>query len=181
MFARLHDLIARIASVRSFAVLSVLAVGLVATVNFADFSWTLPGFRRLTHGVGILDMELHYDAAGAYRLLAAQGDGGRAHYLHSLWTLDIAIPVLVSLWLASGIALAQRTRAWWTLLPIAAGLCDVLENVLISSLLVRYPERLDTLAALSGDVTTAKHLLYAVSLLVAAGAALRARHWRRCE
>ena len=182
MFVRIHDLIDRISSVRSFAVLSVLAVGLVLTVNLADFSWTLPGFRQLTHGVGILDMEAHYDADGAYRLLAAQGEAGRAHYLKSLWTLDVAIPLLVSLWLATGIALAQRDRAtlwraWLTLLPVAAGLSDLLENTGISILLMRYPQRLDTLAALTGDLTTLKHLLYVASLLAAA--ALGAGAWRR--
>jgi len=179
MFARIHDFIDRIANVRRFAVLGVLAVGLVLTVNFADLFWTLPGFKQLTHGAGILDMELHYDAAGAYRLLAAEGEAGRAYYLKSLWTLDIAIPVLVSLWLATGIALTQRRhgtnrRAALTLLPIAAGLSDLLENTFISILLVRYPQRLDALAALNGDVTTVKHLLYAASLLVATGAGLRA-------
>jgi len=181
MVARIHDFIDRIASVRSFAVLGVLVVGLVLTVNFADFFWTLPGFKQLTHGAGILDMELHYDAEGAYRLLASQGEAGRAYYLKSLWTLDIAIPVLVSLWLATGIALAQRAtgvRAALTLLPIAAGLSDLLENTGISILLVRYPERLDTLAALSGDATTAKHLLYTASLLVAAALGLCARQRR---
>jgi hypothetical protein len=182
MRARIHDFIDRIASVRSFVLLSVLAVGLVLMVNFADFSWTLPGFRQLTHGVGILDMETHYDANGAYRVLAAQGEAGRAHYLKSLWTLDIAIPVLVSLWLSAGIALAQRhgataPRAWLTLLPVAAGLSDLLENTGISILLVRYPERLDMLAGLTGDVTTVKHVLYTASLLVAAALGMRA--WRR--
>lgn len=182
MFARIHDFVVRIASVRSFAALSVLAVGLVLTVNLADFTWTLPGFRELTHGAGILDMEMHYDAAGAYRLLAAQGEAGRARYLGSIWTLDIALPVLVSLWLATGIALAQRAAARrypaLTLLPIAAGLTDFLENALITILLVRYPQRLDYVATVSGDVTTTKHVLYAASLLVMAALGLRAR-WRR--
>jgi len=181
VFAHIHRFIDRIANARSVGLLSVLAVGLVLTVNFADFSWTLPGFKQLTHGVGILDMEVHYDADGAYRLLAAQGETGRAYYLKSLWSLDIAIPLLVSLWLATGIALLQRRRAaapraWLTLLPIAAGLSDLLENIGISILLARYPERLDTLADLTGDVTTVKHVLYTASLLVAAALGLGA--WR---
>ena len=164
-------LLDRISTGWSFAVFGVLAVSLVLTVNLADYSWTLPGFARLTHGAGILDMERHYDADGAYRILAAQGAVGRAHYLRSIWTLDVAIPVLVSLWLAIAITLARRhTRpparrlTQLALLPLVAGFVDLLENSAISVLLLRYPDRVDALANLAGMLTTLKHGMYTLAL-----------------
>ena len=180
-----HRFLQRISNGWSLAVFSVLAVSLVLTVNLADYSWTLKGFARLTQGVGILDMQRHYDADGAYRILAAQGEAGRAYYLRSIWTLDIAIPVLVSLWLAIAVTLAQRhthppVRRFGQLasLPIAAGVVDLLENATISLLLLNYPIRLDALANFAGILTTLKHGLYmlAVASAVVAGTiALRRR------
>jgi hypothetical protein len=78
--------------------------------------------------------------------------------------------MLVSLWLAISLALARRDgrvlKLYWPVaLPFAAGLIDLLENTGISILLIQYPQRLDGLATLTGDLTTAKHLLYAASLL----------------
>lgn len=167
----IHTFINRIANVRAFVIFGVMAVSLVLTVNFADLAWTLPGFQHLTQGAGILDMERHYDADTAYRILGAQGETGRAHYLQSIWTLDVAIPVLVSLWLAIGIALATRKAnlartglAYLDLLPVAAGSVDLLENSGISLLLMQYPNRLDLIANVTGYLTTLKHGLYTASI-----------------
>lgn len=168
----IHAFIHRITNVWAFAVLGIMAVSLVLTVNFADLPWTLPGFQRLTQGAGILDMELHYDADKAYRILDAQGETGRAYYLRSIWTLDIAIPLLVSLWLATGIGLALRRvnlswrgLAYLNLLPLAAGITDLFENSGISLLLVHYPDRLDRIATATGCLTTLKHGLYTMSVI----------------
>ena len=170
----IQDFLNRLASGRSFVVLGVLAVALVLTVNFADLPWTLPGFQRLTQGAGIPDMQRHYDADGAYRILAAQGETGRAYYLRSLWTLDVALPVLAALWLAIAIVLALRHAstgwrglAFLELLPLAAGISDLLENSAISVLLVNYPERFDAVANAAGYVTSLKHGLYTLSLITA--------------
>jgi len=174
MVKTIHSAIDRIASGWSFAAFGLIAVLTVATVNLADFSWTIPGFKQLTHGAGILDLEWHYDAEGAYRLLAAQGEAGRALYCRSLWTLDIVIPVAVSMWLAIAITLAQRRlvdRQQWArylnLFPIVAGMSDLLENILVTILLSGYPYPLTSLANVAGYVTTAKHLLYQFSIILA--------------
>jgi hypothetical protein len=164
----------RIASGWTFAVFGMATLALVFTVNIADYAWTLPGFKHITHGVGILDMEWHYDANAAYRMLTAQGEAGRARYQQMLWTVDVALPMLVSLWLAITVALAlrrlgtsDRGRAWLMLIPLAAGLSDYVENSAISILLAHYPERFDNLTSIAGYATTLKHMLYALSLVTA--------------
>jgi len=141
MFKTIHSVVDRIASGWSFAAFGLIAVLTVATVNLADFSWTISGFKQLTHGAGILDLEWHYDAEGAYQLLTSQGEAGRALYRLGLWTLDIVIPVAVSMWLAIGITLAQRRLADWqcrarylSLFPIVAGMSDLLDNILVTVL-----------------------------------------------
>ena len=171
MFKSIHAAVNRIAGGWSFTAFGFIAVLTVATVNLADLSWTMSGFKQLTHGAGILDMEWHYDAEGAYQLLTAQGEAGRALYRLGLWTLDIVIPIAVSMWLAISITLAQRQLVGWqhrarylNLLPIAAGVSDFLENGLITILLSAYPQELSTLANSTGYVTTAKHLLYMISI-----------------
>jgi hypothetical protein len=167
-----QSFIHRIASGRTFAVFGLAALASVFTVNVADYSWTLLGFKHTTHGVGILDMQWHYDAGAAYRILTAQGEVGRAQYLRMLWTVDVALPLLVSLWLAITAALAlrrlgvsDRHSAWLALLPLVAGLSDYVENFAISVLLAYYPERFDNLASVAGYATTLKHTLYALSLV----------------
>lgn len=170
-----QSFINRLASVPTLFVSGVAAVALVLTVNLADFSWTLPGFKHITNGIGILDMEWHYTADVAYRILAAQGEIGRARYLQMLWTVDLGLPLLVSLWLAITVALALRRlgtsgrlATGLTLLPLAAGLSDYVENSGISILLASYPQRLDVLAGVLGYVTSIKHVLYALSVAAAA-------------
>jgi hypothetical protein len=181
MIRRLHAFIHQIANGWSLGVFGVAALSLVFIVNVADFTWTLPGFKHRTHGVGILDMEWHYSADRAYDILSAQGEAGRAGYWRMLWTVDIAIPLLVSLWLAIAAALALRRLGaparggtWLVLLPLMAGFSDYVENGAITALLTYYPQRLDALATAAGYVTSLKHTLYALALVSTALIGLRA-------
>ena len=184
MLERVHAAINRIANRWTLLAFGVVAVTTVATVNLADLTWTLPAFVRLTGGVGILDLEWHYTADAAYRILSGQGEAGRAFYWRILWTVDVVIPITVSLWLAIMITLGLRRVAapdsrWrhLNLLPLAAGVADVLENTAIAIMLWSYPQRLDLLATIAGYVTTAKHLLYQSGLAIALLTALAAA-WR---
>jgi hypothetical protein len=174
MIYSVQSFVQRVSNIWSVALFGVAALMLLLTVNFADFAWTLPGFKHVTQGVSILDMQWHYDAVAAYRLLTAQGVTGRAQYLRMLWTVDVVIPLLVTLWLASTVVLALRRlsgsgrrRAWLVLLPLAAGASDYVENTLISILLAYYPVQLNVLAAVAGYATTVKHTLYALSVVTA--------------
>lgn len=174
MIRTLRLFIERIASVSTLFASGIAAVTFVFVVNLADYTWTLPGFRHHTHGAGILDTEWHYSADRAYQLLTAQGENGRARYLQMLWTVDIALPLLASLWLAITASLALRRLGLsnhlatvLALLPLAAGLSDYIENSGITILLASYPRHLDALAGVLGYVTSIKHVLYILSLLMA--------------
>jgi hypothetical protein len=52
------------------------------------------------------------------------------------------------------------------LVPIGAGICDVLENVAIVALLARYPARLDGIVWFSTALTICKLCLFGVSLIL---------------
>lgn len=172
MINALATRISRIANAWSFTLSGVLALSLMFAANFADFSWTIPGFEKITHGAGILDMQWHYTPDDAYRLLGAQGETGRALYLRNLWTFDVIFPFAISVWLAVTIALASRASrsplpAYVCLVPISAGMSDLLENSAITVLLLRFPERLDNLASLIPYLTSLKFFLYSFSLMIA--------------
>lgn len=174
MLERLYQGLERISHPWSCLLLGCVAVGLVLSANFLDVSWTLPGFEHLTGGVGILDMRWHYDAATAYGVLARQGPAGRAAYLRMLWSLDVAIPCSVALWLSTAITLEARRLAVprsllrrFSLIPLLAGIADLTENVLITCLLRSYPARHIELANLAGWVTSTKQVLYGLALVIA--------------
>jgi hypothetical protein len=57
-------------------ILSIVAVGSLVVENTLDFVGSAPYFKRITGGLGILDMLPFPDAARAHRALAALGDAG---------------------------------------------------------------------------------------------------------
>ena len=92
------------------ALLTVLALGAFVVENAFDFVGSVPYFRRLTGGLGILDMLPLPDPERAHRALELLGDAGRRQYAILLVTFDIAFPLTLALffraWLGRAPALA---------------------------------------------------------------------------
>jgi hypothetical protein len=134
-------------------------------------------YMAAIHASGAGDIpDLRFGASGQeiYRYLAALGDAGRRAYLRFLATVDIAFPLAYTAsLLVLVVYLRQRVRAGGRfirlvpLAPFVIGLFDIIENLLNIVLIRHYPERLDALAGLSGVVTVAKWLGFALYVLTA--------------
>src|SRR5262249_26787099 len=77
-------------------ILTALALGLLVVENGFDFVGSVPYFRRITGGLGILDMLPFPDAARAHRALAALGVDGRHQYVLLLVTFDVLFPLTLA-------------------------------------------------------------------------------------
>jgi hypothetical protein len=144
---------------------------------------------RYGQGAGSPDTAMLYTPPDLYRMAEAFGPDGRSVYVLDRATYDLGYPLAYGLFFASATVLAMRrafpdrrrlVRLGW--LGIAALVSDLLENAVVSTLMLAYPTRLPTLAWLASTFSAAKWLLVSLALLVAlgslalwAGAALRRR------
>ncbi len=79
------------------ALLTTLALSAFVIENAFDFVGSVPYFRRITGGLGILDMLPLPNAERARRALALLGDDGRRQYAILLVTFDILFPLTLAL------------------------------------------------------------------------------------
>jgi hypothetical protein len=123
--------------------------------------------KDLAAGAPLLDMRPGYSPDAAYHLFEVLGQTGRAMYLRLLWTVDLLLPGLFSLFLSSVI----RRGAFhaWHVIPLIAAACDYAENITITILLLRYPMDEPAFAQLASVFTVTKLVLYASGLLLAIG------------
>jgi hypothetical protein len=159
------------------ALLTVLALGALLVENSFDFTGSVPYFRRLTGGLGILDLLPLPDPDRAHRALALLGPTGRHQYAVLLVTFDVLFPLTVALFFRAWLAGRLRWLPWATLA------LDYAENIACGVLLATFPGESPAVASLAGVLTAAKFGGYALCLvaLVATGAkaAIRALHERR--
>jgi hypothetical protein len=158
----------RVATPRRVAVLLVLELLVLTSENLLVFPLSVPYFRRLT-GHGYLDMCAFCSADRIYAHLDAFGPLGRRLQLLLFASVDVVVPILSGAFGAMGMALLTRSRPrlrLWALVPVAAALLDFTENALIALLTARYPERLLTLAAISGQVTGLKTIAYVLTAVL---------------
>ncbi len=171
-------------------VVSLLLYAVAAAVMFAPWPGLVAAVDR-SCGQPPLDVRGGWTAAEARALLAACGETGRAAYLH-LQLADLVYPGVTALALALSArwlwARLGRARPGWVRLgasgwliaapALLAGLLDYAENVVIWSLLVRWPGSPGMLAEVGGAVTSAKRVVATVAFVIplVLGGALA---WRR--
>jgi len=151
------------------AVLTVLAVGAFVIENGFDFVGSVPYFRRLTGGLGILDMLPFPDPARAHRALALLGAEGRHQYSVLLVTFDVLFPLTVALFFRSWLGGRLRWLPWVTLA------LDYAENVACGVLVATFPHESAGVASLAGVLTALKFAGYGASVLALAFTAWDAR------
>lgn len=171
---------------RHVAAAFLILLATFAVTHLLSFPGSLAHFREATGGQKILDMTASSSAADTYEKLSAMGETGRALYLRLILTIDIVFPLamlgflLVSAWFA-----AQRAA-----LPVwASGLValpallyfgfDLLENVSVLAMLVEYPNRLEGVASIIGDLTRGKRLSMMVAFLAPLGVLVGSRVLRQ--
>lgn len=131
----------------------MLAATLVAVAVFL-----LLVFPNLPVGGETLDTKPGYTYEEAMASMEAHGADGRTIYAWSSMLLDTLFP-LAYVTLFAG--LIYRFRAsegtWWlAYVPVVAGLCDLLENVQVTTMLVQYPDIGAVQVAWASAFTTVK-------------------------
>jgi hypothetical protein len=149
------------------ALLTVLALGALIVENSFDFVGSVPYFRRLTGGLGILDLLPLPDPERAHRALALLGDDGRRQYAILLVTFDIAFPLTLALFFRAWL----RGRLRW--LPWATLALDYAENLACGALVATFPHESAAVASLAGTLTALKFAGYAACLVALAFTAWR--------
>ena len=156
---------------RAWLILALLAA-------FAVYVYvTLPLLQDAPGGwIESLDAQLPYTPKEAFRTVASYGDAA-PFWMRIYLTWDVVNPILYTLvfsllisWLFQrGFRPGSRLHAL-NLLPVGAGLFDLLENLSIVTLLATYPARPVAVAWLATVCTMAKTgFLGASALLVLAG------------
>jgi hypothetical protein len=141
------------------AILTALALSACAVENTFDFVGSVPYFKRITGGLGILDMLPLPNPERAHRALELLGADGRRQYALLLGTFDLLFPLTLALCFRAW--LGNRLR--W--LPWAALGLDYAENVVCGVLLATFPDESAALAGLAGVMTALKTLGYAACVV----------------
>jgi len=145
---------------------------LVLLVGFVLFeAVTLPWLQRVPGGsIAPLDARFFYTPDEALSAASAYGDA-RQFWIRAYLTWDMANPVFYTLILVLVISWLFRQgvapESWMqrlNVVPIGAGVCDVLENLAIVSLLAGYPVRMSGVAWLSAALTMCKLCFLGASL-----------------
>jgi hypothetical protein len=141
------------------ALLTILALSAFVLENSLDFVGSVPYFKRLTGGLGILDMLPLPAPERAHRALALLGVAGRRQYATLLLTFDIAFPLTLALFFSSWLGRRLRWLAWLTLC------LDYAENISCGVLVATFPHESAVVASLQGIITTLKFAGYAACLI----------------
>jgi len=136
------------------------------------------------------DQSYWYSASELYRMAEAYGAEGRAHYIRSRFTFDVAWPLVYGSFLQATLLLAsargplRRVPSIMLALPTLAVVLDLLENSSASLVMARFPEATPVVADLAGVFTFLKWNVLGASLALAGIAAVlgggqRLRSWLR--
>jgi len=140
------------------AILTLLALGAFVVENSFDFVGSVPYFKRLTGGLGILDLLPLPDPERAHRALALLGADGRHQYAILLVTFDIAFPLTLALFFRAWLGNRLRWLPWTTLA------LDYAENIACGVLVATFPHESPAVASLAGILTALKFAGYGACL-----------------
>jgi hypothetical protein len=114
-------------------------------------------------GAGSPDTSFFYSASDLYRMAEAYGPEGRAAYVHTRATFDVAFPLVYTFFLVTAISWvfvrAFPPESRWqraNLAPLIGALFDLLENAAASLVMARYPAPTPVAAALAPAFTLLK-------------------------
>ncbi len=145
-------------------------------VGFLSLFWLtplgVPALKRFGAGQASPDLRFGYRADETYRLLDLYGPRGIAHWRRMLW-LDMVFPaVYAALFALLAAKWAQFVDAGpiWTAcaigFPIAAGVSDYVENILLLRVIAALPRRRDAAIAAASLFTRAKFILSHATLAI---------------
>jgi|SRR5690554_346906 len=158
-------------STKSKAAIAFVAFILVFSItHFAKFPGSVEYFKEITNDQPLLDLKPEFSKSGVYERLESFGNEGRTAYLQLLPTIDLIFPISAFIFfLMLGRLAAERydqpfcSRFYWAV-PSLYLLMDFLENAFIVLMLIKYPERLDSVASMLGFITVIKRILMIFSI-----------------
>ena len=125
-------------------------------------------FPSLTAGTTMvpLDLQFAYTPERAYELIESYGDEMRWKYAIGEMTIDVAYPVVYTLFMS--IALMLLFPANWKLawLPYSIFVFDIFENTGIVTLLLNYPNQLNAVAWCTSFFSSVKWVMVLVVTLI---------------
>lgn len=120
------------------------------------------------------DVAFFYAPSHLYRFAEAEGEAGRALYIRNRLTLDVLFPLTYGVFFASAIAVGMRRAfprqpglaqlGWVGLGGMAA---DLVENAVLSTIMLIYPQRLPGLAWFAAGASAVKWILVAAGMALA--------------
>jgi hypothetical protein len=121
-----------------------------------------PHLARLG-GAAILDMQIGYTPEDAYALLEGLGAEGRQAYAAMLLIGDMLFPISYSLlfatiaaWLLARVAPPDHWAQKLSLIALIGGISDIAENLSILTMILAFPQRLDSIAWFSSLIKITK-------------------------
>lgn len=135
---------------------------------------TIPRVMSFSGGMKILDMmPTGYDVAYVNQLFIQLGEPGRQAYLFGQIPFDLVYPALYGIgfclllgWFLNRIGKLQSHLIYFCLLPVVAGFFDYCENFGIVAMLVKFPEILANLVALTNIFSILKSSLTSIYFVV---------------
>lgn len=153
--------------------------GRTVGVAFAVFvAFMLVGFpvwqaiNAMPEDVTVMDLRLSYTPDQLYAALSALGEAGRAAYVRNILILDVLWPLVYGAFLTllplyAFADLPARRRRLLASLAVVGVVLDYGENMSVLTLVLRFPDRIDTLARVASGFTTAKWVFVSAAMLVA--------------
>ena len=127
-------------------------------------------------GAGSPDLRLYYTSSELYALMSKYSQAGRFDYIKTRFTIDLLWPIIYVSFLAVAIsyfykyqlssnAILKSRRANLNLLPLAAGIFDLSENITVSINMYFYPMHVMGVDWIAGICTFLKWVFVSMSLL----------------
>ena len=143
----------------------VAFVGLLIFLLFTAL--VLPGqsqkAEKISGEAGSPDTSFFYSPADLARMAEAYGEQGREAYLQARFTFDLIFPIVYTFFLATSVSWVfgksfPASSRWQlaNLVPLLGMLCDYLENITASFVMLRYPAPTPLAAALAPVFTLLK-------------------------
>jgi hypothetical protein len=143
-------------------------------VYVAMLSYTIPRVEKYANGMKLFDLSPGgYSYEYAKELLTKLGESGRDLYLYNQLPLDFLYPGLFAIscslllsWLFLKIKDPSSRLFYFCFVPVAVGVFDYIENILIIGLISGYPDISPGQVELSSLVTIAKSVLTTLFFIV---------------
>lgn len=123
------------------------------------------------HGMPLFDQRPSFSSADVFQRLDAFGDAGRNMYQRFTYSVDIIFPLSLLVFLSllarfvnQRVALSAGLRKLLLAIPAIWFSADMLENIIVYTLIAQFPAQNDLLGGSVGYVTVAKFSLLLLSI-----------------